>query len=80
MLIDCDSCAVRGAACSGCLVSALLDAPLPGAGLTGDEQRAVELLARAGFDVEILSATAPAPLRLVPGSRRRRHARRPRAA
>ena len=27
MLIDCDSCAVRGAACKGCLVSALFDAP-----------------------------------------------------
>ena len=30
MLIDCDSCAIRGAGCSGCLVTALLETPPDG--------------------------------------------------
>jgi len=73
MLIDCDRCAVRGAACSGCLVSALLDPPPAEAGLTAEEHRAIEVFTRAGFDVQVLTGPAPAPLRLVGGSRRRRH-------
>jgi hypothetical protein len=71
MLIDCDSCAVRGAACKGCLVSALLEAPPEVERLTGDERRAIEVFARAGFEVEVLSEPEP-PLRLVPRSRRSR--------
>lgn len=74
MLIDCDTCAVRGAACAGCLVSALLDAPKEIAGLTGPERQAIEVLARAGFEVEVIggdgAATVPAPRR---AHRRRRH-------
>jgi hypothetical protein len=76
MLIDCDSCAVRGAACSGCLVSALLDAPAPAAQLTPDEHRAIEVLARAGFEVQVLTEPAPAPLRLVSTRRPARGRRR----
>lgn len=74
MLIDCDTCAVRGAAvaCSGCLVSALLDQPEERAGLTSVEQRAIEVFARAGFDVEVIEAPAAAPVRLAARSRRRR--------
>ncbi|MGI5214003.1 hypothetical protein [Plantactinospora sp. CA-290183] len=71
MLIDCDSCAVRGAACSGCLVSALLDRSPAEAGLTADEHRAIEVFTRAGFDVEVLAAPTSAPVRLA--DRRRRH-------
>jgi hypothetical protein len=71
MLIDCDSCAVRGAACAGCLVSALLDAPGSAGRLTADELRAVEVLGRAGFDVQVLQPASP-PLRAVAGNRRRR--------
>ncbi len=61
MLIDCDTCTVRGAACAGCLVSALVDATADVAGLTPAEERAIEVFARAGFDVEVLSAPATAP-------------------
>jgi len=63
MLIDCDSCAVRGAACRGCLVTALLDAPPEVEGLGPDELRAIEVFTRGGFDVEVVSQT-PAALRM----------------
>ncbi|MFC7548382.1 hypothetical protein [Plantactinospora sp. GCM10030261] len=73
MLIDCDSCPARGAAaaCAGCLVSALDETP--DQGLTTAEERAIEVFARAGFDVEVLSAPPAAPVRLVPRRRRGRH-------
>jgi hypothetical protein len=85
MLIDCDGCAVRGEACGGCLVSALFEPPDEVAGLTGDERRAIEVFEMAGFEVEVISAPAPAsapapppappsaPLRLTPRTRRPRH-------
>ena len=71
MLIDCDTCAVRGAACSGCLVSALVEQPRQETGLTAAEQRAIEAFTRAGFEVEVVEAPA-APLRLATRPRRRR--------
>ncbi|MDQ3505907.1 MAG: hypothetical protein M3446_09455 [Actinomycetota bacterium] len=56
MLIDCDTCQVRGAACRDCMVTVLLGPP---AGLELDEveQAAVNALAAGGL--------IP-PLRLVP--------------
>ncbi|MEV4498605.1 hypothetical protein C7C45_14340 [Micromonospora arborensis] len=56
MLIDCDGCARRGDGCSGCLLAALFDETSPAAGLVAAEVEAIEVLARAGFDVEVLSA------------------------
>lgn len=73
MLIDCDTCAVRGAACGGCMLSALLDTPPEHADLTGEERQAIEVFARAGFDVEVISEPQRPRLRLMPGGRRRRH-------
>lgn len=77
MLLDCDTCAVRGAACQGCVVTALLDTPAEVSGLTAAEHRAIEVFARAGFDVEVLSAPAPVPaptpVRITPRQRRSRH-------
>jgi hypothetical protein len=73
MLIDCDSCAVRGDACGGCLVSALIDTPPQYGQLTDAERQAIEVFARAGFDVDVISEPARPPLRLMPGGRRRRH-------
>ncbi|ASW56078.1 hypothetical protein [Plantactinospora sp. KBS50] len=70
MLIDCDTCAVRGRSCDGCLVSALIEAP--DGGLTAAEERAIEAFARAGFDVEVLAAPAPVAAPLT-GRARRRH-------
>jgi hypothetical protein len=71
MLIDCDRCAVRGAACSGCVVHALFAAPEGLAWLTDVERRAIDAFDVAGLEVEVLAA--PAPPRAVPLARRRRH-------
>jgi hypothetical protein len=54
MLIDCDTCTVRGPACSDCVVTVLLGgAPerSPGAAveLDPDEQRAIATLADSGL-------------------------------
>ena len=57
MLIDCDTCEVRGDACGECVVSVLLGAPPGGVEIDPDEQRALEVLADSGL--------VP-PLRLVP--------------
>lgn len=54
MLIDCDGCAVRGLACSDCVVTVLLGGPGAGAGepavaLDSDDHRALHVLADAGL-------------------------------
>jgi hypothetical protein len=46
MIIDCDDCAVRGAACKDCVVSVLLGVPDT---LRDDEKAALEALAEAGL-------------------------------
>ena len=46
MIIDCDDCAVRGAACQDCVVSVLLGVPET---LRDDERAALEALAEAGL-------------------------------
>ena len=48
MLIDCDSCAVRGDACGDCVMSVLL-APPPVVEWDEDERRALAPLADAGL-------------------------------
>jgi hypothetical protein len=59
VIIDCDSCAVRGPACSDCVVTFVLGPPdwLVGEGLAGEEAAALAVLADSGL--------VP-PLRLVP--------------
>jgi hypothetical protein len=64
MLIDCDGCTVRGAACQGCLVTALYDTTAEVEGLEADELRAIEVFARGGFEVEVVSQL-PAALPMV---------------
>jgi len=66
MLIDCDTCAVRGPACGDCVVMVLLAGPPVTAGdvtdpmeLDAAEQAAIAVLADSGL--------VP-PLRLVPGT------------
>ena len=71
MLIDCDRCPVRGVACSGCLVSALVETPRHEVALTPAEQRAIEVFGRAGFEVTVLADPTPAPTRLNPRTRTR---------
>ena len=56
MLIDCDTCEVRGLACGDCVVSVLLGPP-PELELDASEQEALDVLAGSGL--------VP-PLRLVP--------------
>jgi hypothetical protein len=73
MLIDCDRCTIRGDACRGCVVTALLDAPPHHDLLTAEERRAIEVFGRAGFDVDLISEPERPRLRLMPGGRRRRH-------
>lgn len=48
MIIDCDSCVVRGDACQDCVVSVLLGTP-PNMELDASEQRAIDVLATAGM-------------------------------
>ncbi|MGH3621848.1 MAG: hypothetical protein ACRDQ5_08670 [Sciscionella sp.] len=48
VIIDCDSCVVRGLACEDCVVSVLLGAP-PNLELDGEQQRAIDALADAGM-------------------------------
>lgn len=72
MLIDCDTCGNRGAGCSGCLVTALLDSGP--ADLGPAEHRAIEVFARAGFEVDVLPpapAEVPAPMPRRPSRGRR---------
>jgi hypothetical protein len=58
MLIDCDTCAVRGPACGDCVMSVLLGAPPTGVEFDDAEQQALLNLAEAGLVPR---------LRLVPG-------------
>jgi hypothetical protein len=88
MLIDCDTCKVRGQACGECVVNLLfgqappvsepaggqVDGPAPDAGVDA-ERRAMRVLADAGFEVTVLSREdLRSPLRLVPVRRHGHHA------
>jgi hypothetical protein len=57
MLIDCDTCAVRGHGCADCVMTVLLGAPPAGVELDATDQAAIGALAEHGL--------VP-PLRLVP--------------
>lgn len=70
MLIDCARCEIRGTGCADCLVTVLLDAPEQVAGLGAAEQHAIEVLTRAGFEVEVLPPPRQRPRRATPGRRR----------
>lgn len=62
MIIDCDSCDVRGAACGDCVIGVLLGAPqesgAPVVRLDVSEQRALAVLADQGL-VPRLRLVAP---------------------
>ncbi|MFI5925169.1 hypothetical protein ACIA3K_04215 [Micromonospora sp. NPDC051543] len=68
MLIDCDGCAKRADGCSGCPLTALFDDTSPAAGLVAAEVEAIEVFARAGFDVEVLAAPAQPDAPARPGA------------
>jgi len=48
VVIDCETCAIRGAGCSDCVITVLLDAP-PKLELAEPELRAIDALAGAGL-------------------------------
>jgi alkylation response protein AidB-like acyl-CoA dehydrogenase len=48
VLIDCDTCVVRGLACHDCVVTVLLGPP-PEVGFDEEEQRALAVLAESGL-------------------------------
>jgi hypothetical protein len=56
MIIDCDTCAVRGNACGDCVVAVLLGAPT---GLDTEEQEAIEILAAGGLVPPLRLTPAP---------------------
>jgi hypothetical protein len=58
MLIDCDSCVVKGAACGGCVVSVMLGAPPAGVEVDEAEQQALTVLADAGMVPHLRLVTA----------------------
>jgi tetrahydromethanopterin S-methyltransferase subunit F len=49
VLIDCDSCTVRGLACGDCVVTVLLGVPPAGVELDDAEQAAIGVLAAQGL-------------------------------
>ena len=60
MMIDCDTCTVRGAACADCVVT-FLTIPVRSrspAELGPDEQRALEVLAASGLVPPLRMVTA----------------------
>lgn len=48
VVIDCDTCVVRGLACHDCVVTVMLGPP-PEVGFDAEEQRALEVLAESGL-------------------------------
>jgi hypothetical protein len=49
MVIVCDTCQVRGRACSDCVVTVVLGAPSGGVELDAAECRALDVLAHSGL-------------------------------
>jgi hypothetical protein len=89
MIIDCDSCAVRGDACGDCVIGVLLGAPAPRAAgseaenlpsgapkvqLDAPERRALDLLADQGLVPRLRLVAVPAR-RTLPGPDGRQTAR-----
>jgi hypothetical protein len=66
--VDCDTCVVRGTACSDCVVTVLLGDSAGAVDFDSDEQAALKALAGSGL--------VP-PLRLVPGARQVRDVQSP---
>lgn len=58
MVIDCDSCAVRGLACEDCVVSVVLGAPAQ-LELDSAQCRAIDALAGAGMVPRLRLVPAP---------------------
>ena len=66
MLIDCDTCSVRGIGCGDCVITVLLGGPPVGVTLNDEERRAVEVLAAAGLVPPLRLVQAVATLDIDP--------------
>ena len=64
--VDCDSCSVRGPACTDCVVSVLLGIPGPRVDLDGDEQQALSALAGSGLVPPLRLVQRARPVQSVP--------------
>ncbi|GAA3296420.1 MULTISPECIES: hypothetical protein [Dactylosporangium] len=73
MLVDCESCTVRGKSCSSCVVTLLLDTPQAFHQLGPEEVNAIEVFELAGFEVTVLEPThfETIPVTPIPTPRRR---------
>jgi hypothetical protein len=58
VIIDCDSCEVRGLACGDCVVTALLGSPPSGVELDEGERAALDALAGSGLVPRLRLVTA----------------------
>ena len=65
MIIDCDSCEVRGLACGDCVVTALLGAPPGGVEIDEGKRAALDALAGSGLvpPLRLVLALEPADTR-----------------
>jgi hypothetical protein len=77
MIVDCDTCVVRGDACKDCVITVLLGAP-PSVELDSPEQRAIDALAEAGLVPRL--RLVPAVLSETPGSPKPNDERSPECA
>lgn len=70
MIIDCDSCEVRGSACGDCVVSVLLAGSPARLEIDEDERSAIDVLADSGLVPPLRLVLAEAAPDGPPGTRR----------
>ena len=70
MVIDCDTCAARGPACTDCVVTFLLGPDTRSQELPGEEVAALAVLADSGLvpPLRLVPREAPAPWRDAAGA------------
>jgi hypothetical protein len=61
VVVDCDGCTARPAACGGCVVTFLLGTPPEGVELDDQEQQALAVLAESGLVPALQYDPAPGP-------------------
>jgi hypothetical protein len=67
IVIDCDSCSMRGLGCGDCVVTVLLGGPPYGVALDDAERRAIDALAGAGLIPPLRMAHAIEPIAMMDG-------------
>ena len=67
IVIDCDSCSMRGLGCGDCMVTVLLGGPPYGVALDDAERRAIDALAGAGLIPPLRMVHAIEPIATVHG-------------